>query len=104
MGTQQQADCRLGDALFSKTQQKVLGLLYGNPDRSYYAKEIVRFAGVGIGGVYRELEKLSAVGVLKVKRIGNQNHYQANRDSLIYEELANLLRKVSGATNMEAAE
>lgn len=99
MGTQQKTACRLGDALFSKTQQKVLGLLYGNPDRCYFAKEIVRFAGVGTGGVYRELDKLTAVGLLKVKRIGNQKQYQANQESMIFDDLANLLRKVTGISD-----
>ena len=48
----------MGEALFTKTQRRVLGLLFGNPDRSYYANEIVRFAGAGIGAVQRELERL----------------------------------------------
>ena len=45
----------LSEALFSKTQRRVLGLLFGNPDRSYYTNEVVRFAGAGIGAVQREL-------------------------------------------------
>ena len=45
----------LGNALFTKTQQKVLGLLYGAPARTFYTNEIVRLAGVGIGSVKREL-------------------------------------------------
>ncbi|MGD8642394.1 MAG: winged helix-turn-helix domain-containing protein [Gammaproteobacteria bacterium] len=96
MGIQQSKTPNLGDVLFSKTQRQVLGLLFGNPDQSYYAREIVRFAGVGIGSVYRELEKLSAVGLLTVKTIDNQKYYQANRESLIFEELTNILHKVSG--------
>ena len=30
------------DTLFTKTQQRVLGLLYGKPDKSFYTNEIVR--------------------------------------------------------------
>lgn len=96
MGTLKPKKLRLGDVLFSKTQQRVLGLLFGNPDRSYYAKEIVRYAGVGIGSVYRELEKLTAVGLITMKKTGHQKYYQANRQSLIFEELAVILHKVSG--------
>ncbi|MGD8569439.1 MAG: winged helix-turn-helix domain-containing protein [Gammaproteobacteria bacterium] len=95
MGTLKPKQLRLGDVLFSKTQQRVLGLLFSDPDRSYYAKEIVRFAGVGIGSVYRELEKLTAVGLITMKKIGHQKYYQANRQSLIFEELAVILHKVS---------
>ena len=48
----------IGDALFTKTQQRVLGLLYGKPEQSYYLNEIVRLAAVGKGSVNRELDKL----------------------------------------------
>jgi predicted transcriptional regulator len=104
MGTLKPKKLRLGDVLFSKTQQRVLGLLFGNPDRSYYAKEIVRFAGVGIGSVYRELEKLTAVGLITMKKTGHHKYYQANRESLIFEELAVILHKVSGSGKADIAE
>lgn len=96
MGTNKAEHTSLGEALFSKTQRQVLGLLFGNPDRSFYAKEIVRFAGVGIGTVQRELEKLSGAGLLSVKRVGNQKHYQADRSSPIFEELRGIVLKTFG--------
>ncbi|MCO6428350.1 nucleotidyltransferase domain-containing protein [Nitrosomonas communis] len=86
----------LSDALFTKTQQRVLGLLFGNPDRSYYANEIVRFAGIGIGTVQRELGKLARTGLLTVTQIGNQKHYQANHQSPIFEELRGIALKTFG--------
>jgi len=33
----------LSGALFAKTRRRVLGLLYGNPGRSYFANEIGLF-------------------------------------------------------------
>jgi hypothetical protein len=39
----------LADALFTKTQQRVLGVLFGEPDRSFYASELIRTAGTGSG-------------------------------------------------------
>ena len=90
----------LGDALFSKTQRQVLGLLFGNPERSYYTKEIVRYAGVGIGSVQRELEKLAGAGLLTVTQIGNQKHYQANRQAPIYEELRGIVLKTFGLADV----
>ena len=68
----------LSDALFSATQQKVLGLLYGKPDQSSYANEIARWAQVGKGSLMRELERLYNAGILTMHRQGNQTHYQAN--------------------------
>jgi len=46
----------LADALFSGTQQRVLGLLFGQPERSFYATELINLAGVGSGG-FRHLCK-----------------------------------------------
>ncbi|MFC1657068.1 nucleotidyltransferase domain-containing protein [Candidatus Moduliflexota bacterium] len=90
----------LSDALFTKTQQRVLGLLFGNPDRSYYANEIVRLAGSGIGAVQRELEKLAAAGIIEVRRIGNQKHYQANHQSPIFDELRGIAVKTFGIVDV----
>lgn len=84
------------NALFTKTQRRVLGLLFGNPDRSYYANEIVRFAQAGIGTVQRELERLVAAGLVSVTKHGNQKHYQADRKSAVFAELAGLVRKTVG--------
>ncbi|TBV07327.1 nucleotidyltransferase domain-containing protein [Phytopseudomonas dryadis] len=86
----------LSDALFSATQQKVLGLLYGKPDRSFYANEISRWAQVGKGGLMRELERLHNAGILSMTRQGNQTHYQANPECPIYSELLGIVRKTFG--------
>jgi predicted nucleotidyltransferase len=85
---------RLSETLFSKTQRGVLGLLFGNPERSYYANEIVRHVQAGIGTVQRELERLAAAGLLTVSRVGNQKHYQANRRSPIFDEMEAIVFKI----------
>ena len=86
----------LADALFSGTQQRVLGLLFGQPERSFYATELINLAGVGSGAVQRELASLSQSGLVTVKPVGNQKHYQANPASPIYAELCGLVRKTVG--------
>jgi hypothetical protein len=45
------------DALFTGTQQRVLGLLFGQPTRSYYANELIGMAGAGSGAVQRALSR-----------------------------------------------
>ncbi len=86
----------IGDALFTKTQQKVLGLLYTKPDKSFYTNEIMRQAAMGRGTISRELEKLVAAGLLTVSRSGNQNHYQADSGNPIFKELVAIVRKTFG--------
>jgi predicted nucleotidyltransferase len=92
------------EILFSKTQRGVLGLLFANPERSYYANEIVRHVKAGTGAVHRELERLAAAGLLTVSRVGNQKHYQANRQSPIFEEMeAIVLKTMEPASRPPAA-
>lgn len=86
----------LADALFTRTQQRVLGLLFGNPRRSYYATEIIGMAGAGSGAVQRELARLSESGLVTVRTIGNQKHYQANPDSPLFAELSAIAQKTVG--------
>ena len=83
----------LSETLFTKTQRGVLSLLFGDPERSYYANEIVRHARAGIGTVQRELERLVAAGLLTVARVGNQKHYRVNRQSPIFDEMEAIVSK-----------
>jgi len=86
----------LADALFTATQQRVLGLLFGQPDRSFFANELISLARAGSGGVQRELKRLADSGLVTVFRVGNQKHYQANRSSPVFEELCGIVRKTVG--------
>ena len=86
----------LADALFTKTQQRVLGVLFGQPERSFYASELIRDAGTGSGAAQRELSRLEASGLIVARRIGNQKHYQANAVSPLFSELRNIVLKTVG--------
>ena len=96
MGYSNSKTINISDALFTKTQQQILRLLFGQPDKSFYSKELVDRAGIGTGTVLRELEKLSAADLITVKKIGNQKHYQANPSSPVFEELKGIVRKTFG--------
>jgi predicted nucleotidyltransferase len=86
----------LASALFGGTQQRVLALLFGQPDRSFYATELIALARAGSGAVQRELARLEQSGLVTVRSVGNQKHYQANPASPIYEELCGIARKTVG--------
>ncbi len=93
----------LADALFSKTKQRVLGLLFGQPERSFYVSEIVSRARGGTGTVLRELARLEKSGLVSVKQVGNQRHYQANPSSPLFDELRNIVDKTVGVVEPLAA-
>ena len=92
MGTSTQG-VNLSNALFSKVQQRVLGLIFAHPDRSFYTSEIIRTVDSGTGAVERELSRLLRSGLVSVERVGNQKHYRANQHSPIFDELHGLILK-----------
>ena len=100
MGPSRSRVSSLSGALFAKTRRRLLGLLYGNPGRSYFANEIVRLADSGTGAVHRELATLEAAGLVTVSRVGNQKHYRANRASPIFEELRGIVVKTFGVADV----
>ncbi len=91
---------QLGDALFTTTQQNVLGLLYTQVEKSFYTKEILRLTGMGVATIKRELDRMVSAGLLTLTKIGNQHHYQANKECPIYEELSGIVRKTFGIVDV----
>jgi hypothetical protein len=41
----------LADALFSATRKRVQAFLFGQPERGFYAKELIGLVGAGSGAV-----------------------------------------------------
>ncbi|WP_397392705.1 nucleotidyltransferase domain-containing protein [Polynucleobacter sp.] len=90
----------LTSILFSQYRSSVLGLLLLHPEQAYYLRQIARLTGTTPGTLQREMIKLEKAGLVTVKKIGNQTHYQANRSCPIFEELASILRKTSGLVDV----
>jgi len=86
----------LADALFTATQQRVLGALFGQPDRSFFVTQLMGLAGSGRGAVQRELERLQKSGLVTVQMIGTQKHFQANPESPLFNELRSIIQKTVG--------
>ncbi len=96
MGTMCAPENGIGSALFSKVQLRLLGLIFGHPQTSFYMSEIVRALRSGTGAVERELGRLQQSGLVCVERIGNQKHYRANHDAPIFQELHSIIQKTVG--------
>ncbi|MDO8311220.1 MAG: nucleotidyltransferase domain-containing protein, partial [Sideroxyarcus sp.] len=47
----------------------------------------------------RELKRMTEAGLLNVSKIGNQKHYQANRDAPVFEELRGIVIKTFGVAD-----
>ena len=90
----------LTSLLFTDYRRKVLALLLLHPEQQYHQREIARMTGTVSGTLSRELAKLVEAGLLLKVAIGNQMHYRANRQCLVFEELASILRKTSGLADV----
>jgi len=86
---------RIAEALFSRTQQAVLGLLFARPERRFTLGEIVREAQKGTGAIYRELARLAGAGLVTVLPVEGKKLYQANRASPVFDELVRLMAKLT---------
>ena len=89
-------DINLADALFSRTQQKVLGLFFGEPTRRFFASEVIDRARAGSGAVQREIGRLEKSGLITVVKVGNRKHYHANPEAPIFAELTRIVSKTFG--------
>lgn len=90
----------IAGALFGKTQQAVLSLLFGQPERSFYLRELVAAAGGGASQVQRELAALTAAGLVTREPRGNQVWFAANPASPVFSELKSLIAKTAGIADV----
>lgn len=90
----------IAGALFGKTQQAVLGLLFGQPARSFYLRELVAAAGGGASQVQRELAALTSAGRVTREPRGNQVWFAANPASPVSSELRSLIAKTAGIADV----
>ena len=86
----------IADALFSSTQQRVLGLIYGQPERSFTVSELIGLARAGSGAVQREVERLAQSGLVMIEAATGRKYIRANAGSPIFEELRGLVDKTLG--------
>lgn len=90
----------LANALFTKTQQQVLGLLFAHPAKSFYLQQILKTTGMGVHTIKRELDRMLEAGLVTRTIVGNQHHYQANPQCQVYTELAGIVRKTFGIADV----
>ena len=90
----------IAEALFSKTRRAVLALLFGQPDKAFYTREIVAAAGAGTSQVQKELDQLTRAGLLIRERRANQVYFHANPDAPVFAELSGLVVKTFGIADV----
>ena len=93
-------DNKLLSVLFGSYRLRVLELLLLQPAQRFHVRELARQTGTTAGTLHRELSKLAEAGLLLREKQGNQVLYQANRACPVFDELAGVFRKTSGAVSV----
>ena len=93
----------IAEALFSKTRRSVLALLFGQPDKAFYTREIVAAVGAGASQVQKELDQLTRAGLLIREPRANQVYFHVNQDAPVFAELAGLVAKTFGIADVVRA-
>lgn len=88
------------DVLMPRNRQRLLGALFGRPDRSWYAAELAKRLGVMRSGVQRDLKAMTEAGLLKSHRKGHMVFFQANENAPVFPELHGLIVKTVGLVDV----
>ena len=83
-------------ALFSPSEQQLLGLVLTHPDREFGTLELLKQMGSSRSSGSHVLDRWVKSGVLRERRVGNQRRLSANRDFLLFPELRKIALKTVG--------
>lgn len=80
----------------SKTRKELFKLFFTNPDGEYYLRELERLLAIPVSMVRKELMKLHAQGMFKVRQRGNLSLYSIDKGYPLYEEFKKIVFKSIG--------
>ena len=86
----------LESIITSKARRKLLALLFMNPNKSFYMREISRKISEPTNAVSSELARLEKASIIVCQRKGRMHYYQANSRCPLYGELKSIIAKTAG--------
>ena len=92
----------LGHILFPlQYRRRLLAVLCMHAGQWFHLRELERLtAAASVGSIKKELDQLVGVGLLKVRKVGNQTQFCVNEDHPVYPELSGLIRKTIGLVDV----
>ena len=70
--------------------------MFGLSEKELHVREIERQAGLSIGTVRQELQKLLQMELVFARKDGNRLYYRANKEHPLFPDIRNLVLKTSG--------
>jgi predicted nucleotidyltransferase len=80
----------------SKARSKILYILFLNPEKEFYTRELEKKLGISAGNIHRELKKIEFDNIIKSRKVGNLVFYKVNKDNSLYSEFKKLIMKTVG--------
>jgi len=80
----------------TKNQNKVLEVLFNNPNKSYYLNELGRLINKKPGVFQRDINNLVKIGLLESLIDGNRRFFVLNKKYYLYNELKSIFFKTTG--------
>ena len=80
------------DILFPKVRAEILRLLFSDPTRQRYVRELMVMSRLALRTVQEELANLSAAGLLTSWSNGYHRFYRANRDHPLFSHLLRIVQ------------
>jgi hypothetical protein len=87
---------QLQDFMISRVRVKVLELFFSKPNEMLFVREITREAHEEINAVRRELDRMTANGLLRSEDRSNRLYYAINKNYLFFPELLRMVTKSTG--------
>ena len=75
----------------SQVRLAILGFLFRNPDKKYYAREIVKELNLDQANTHKELQNLIAGQFLVTETINNKKYFFVNQKNIFFDGLKELL-------------
>jgi DNA-binding transcriptional ArsR family regulator len=98
--SQARQDKLLSTIFTSSARVAVLRVFMLDPTRAYYQRQIEVATGIPIRAVQRELDRLTAGGLLYRRSEGNRTYYQVDLDYPLFPELRGMILKTSAPADV----
>jgi DNA-binding transcriptional ArsR family regulator len=86
----------LSDILSSRVRAEIFRLLFGLDEKELHLREMQRQAGLSLGTIRQDLQKLVKLDLVTTRRDGNRLYYRANTDHPLYPEIRQIVVKTVG--------
>jgi DNA-binding transcriptional ArsR family regulator len=93
----------LSEILSSRVRAEIFRLLFGLDEKELHLREMERRAGLSLGTIRQDLQKLVKLAIVTPRRDGNRLYYRANSEHPLYPEIRKLVLKTAGLVEIFAS-